>query len=184
MPIPVIVSQWMVLFPLALLLYLHQRGESRNIAYWWIAGAYAVSWVADWLADLLPVQIPSLVYPIVQSAIVGAVLLSAPDGRVFVWALCGLALVAIGFLPDLDVLLRTVAWLVISVAAWRAQTIGLTRAALLVTFGAGLIGWYAFLILQSVPSWYGYHLCWAVGVLLYCGAIWSPSNVLRVQATA
>lgn len=178
------VTWHMALLPVLVLLSLHQSGAKRDVAYWWIAGAFAVSWVADALAHVVDPHVTTLCYPIVQSAIIGAVLLRQREGRQFVYVsvLCGLF--AIVFLPSYDVLLRTVAWSAVTVMAMQARRqIGLTSLALTTSFGVGLVSWYLYNLTPSFETWAVYQAVRALGLFIFCAACCARVPVLRVQAT-
>src|SRR5947208_264158 len=111
LPLPEIAHQ-MSLLPLLWLALLHARGVHRDAAWWWIAGAFGVSWLADTAAHWVSPWMVSAVYPVSQSAIIGAVLLGRRDAMAFLGALVCMALLSL-FWEGVNgpmILLRTVAW--------------------------------------------------------------------------
>lgn len=178
------VAHWMALLPLTFLM-VRAVNSDVNPAWFWLAGAFAVSWLADSWADMLPEPqrwVPSLVYPLAQSALVGAVLLSKRRAYLALALLTGLGLASAALFgahgPDL--LLRGVAWagVVAIVAAHRGLPSRL-RIALSVYFGLGCLAWVAFMGKQVVATWYAYQLVRLAGLVLFCDAASRPAE-LRV----
>jgi hypothetical protein len=171
--------------PFAWLAWLAARGERRDIAWWWLAGAFFVSFIADSfaLAGVEP-WLMSLVYPVSQAAIVGAVLLDREDAVLFV-----LALGLIGFLAVLwkgvgtpDVLVHTVAWASIAIIALDREALGKLRLALLVAFGFGWLAWLGYTLSLGWPTWLAYQGVRAIGIGTFCWAAAKPGPTFRVLA--
>jgi hypothetical protein len=161
------------------------RRQRRDAAWYWLAGAFFVSWIADSfaLAGIEP-WLMSLVYPVSQAAIVGAVLLEREDAALFV-----LALVIVGILAVLwkgvgtpDVLVHTVAWGSIVCVAFDRDALGKLRLALIVAFGFGLVAWLGYTLTPGWPSWLAYQGVRALGIGTFCWAAAKPGPTFRVLA--
>jgi hypothetical protein len=173
------------LIPFAWLAWLAGRGERRAREWWWLAGAFLVSWIADAfaLAGVEP-WLMSLVYPVTQAAIVVAVLLDREEAIVFVVALVLVGLIAVLWrgVGAPDVLLRTVAWLGIALVAFDRIALGRLRVALLLAFGLGWLAWCSYTIDPGYPTWLAYQGIRALGAGAFCWATMKPGPTLRVVA--
>ena len=150
-------------------------GVALDDGWWWVAGAFAVSFLADVLALLLPTWLTALVslgYPILQAGIIAAVLLPKSMARLFMVGLllAGLAAVAIEGTATVDVLLRTVAWLGVCGLVWGRYAMGRLRTVLLYGFGLLWAVWCLHAAFLIVPTWGLYQgvrlavalgFCWA-----------------------
>jgi hypothetical protein len=184
------IAHHMALLPVALLSGLSVRHHRRDAAWWFLAGAFAISWVADTVADfLLPADrvVPSLVYPVSQSALVVAVLMP----RLVALLLLGL-MVGTGCLVVLqhgittpDIALRSVAWPAVACVAWMRKELPVPlRACLLVYFGLGWVAWLVHVEWLTVATWYPYQLIRLLGLLLFCWAAVETGPHLRVMRRA
>lgn len=171
---------WVALLPVLVLVSLHQSGRPREAVYWWVGVAFAVSWVADALAHVVDSHITSLVYPLVQSAIIGAVLLRQRDALELVLVAVGAGLLAVCSLPSYDVLLRTVAWAPIAYLAWHRPERDLAGFSLVISFGLGLVFWYGYNVAPSFDSWAAYQFVRAVGLLAFGAACCQRVPTLRL----
>jgi hypothetical protein len=180
----VTVSFWMGLLPIAWLSIRRARGQRSAAVWWWVAGAFGISWIADLIAQFLPTQdrwAVSLVYPVSQTAIIGAVLLPRRIAQALLGCLAVLAIIAaltqgIGT-PDL--MLRAVAWLSIVATVWLTSNIPIRlQACLLVSFGLGLAAWMALIRWGSVQTWYAYQETRLAGLLLFCWAVSQESSTM------
>ena len=184
----------MGLLPLAFLGVLRARGQRRDVAWLWLAIAFAVSWLADVVSSALAAPdrwIVSLVYPIAQAAIVGRVLLT----RRRAIALLGL-LVLTGCVAVLwrgvegpDAVLRSIAWLsVVAIVADRPELPARLQWCLFVYFGVGWLSWIAHVewihehphAHGIAPTWYAYQGVRLAGLLLFCWAAMKPGPSLRL----
>jgi hypothetical protein len=169
--------------PLAWLAMLATRGRRCDVAWWWLAGAFFVSFIADSfaLAGVEP-WLMSLVYPVSQAAIVGAVLLDREEAVIFVAALMAIGVVAVLWLGvgTPDVLVHTVAWASIAIVALDRESLGRLRLALLVSFGFGWLAWIGYTISPSWPTWLCYQGVRALGAWCFCWAASHPAPRLRV----
>jgi hypothetical protein len=174
------------LIPLVALTVLRMLGNRRDAAYWWLAGAFAVSWLADAPVDHMPREfhwIPSAVYPVSQSALIGAVLLS----RRRAVALLGL-LVAVGLVAAFwtgakgpDILLHSVAFLaVVAIVADRPELPQRLQACLFVYFGLGWVAWLVHARWLVLATYYPYQAIRLAGLLLFCWAAMKPSPNLKI----
>lgn len=160
--------------------WLAYRHEQRDVAFWWIAGAFAMGGVADILAFLgLGWETVSHVYPVGQSALIAAVLL---DKHTALWLLCGLGwasfLSLLVFPTHTDVPLHTAAWGSLAWIGWRAKGCPF-RPVLLWAFGAALLAWYWFAWTRSLESWLALQGCYAVGLGWFCLAASRTRNGLK-----
>jgi hypothetical protein len=167
----------MALIPLAWLVVLTIRKRPRDVAWWWLALALAVSWVADTAALWVDPWFIGLVYPVTQAALVAAVFLDRLDAARFV-----VALVVVGVTDALwhgvegpDLLLRTVAWGAVTGIVWERPALGRLRTALLVAFGLALLCWWGYAIAPGWWSWGAYQLARLAGILLFCFAAAHPA---------
>lgn len=180
------VAHWMALIPLVWLTWLGFRGASRDVAWWWIATAFAVSWFADTAAHFTPQANNawlSLVYPVSQTAIVGAVLLPRRRAVGLLAVLIGTSIVAILWhgveMPD--VVLRSVAWLAVVAIVWSERALpSRLRLCLAVYFGLGLVTWLVHVRWLIVPTWYPYQATRLAGLVLFCWATAQPTPILRL----
>lgn len=178
MPLVAYVTWHMALIPL---LWLALRGE-RRAEWWWLAGAFGVSWLADttalWWANPWLVN---AVYPVSQAGIVGAVLLARQEARLFVGLLVvvGILTVLTEGLTGPDILLETVSAGGVVVIVW-PRPLGRLRLALLVAFGGGWLAWMGYLLDPGWLWWSVYQLLRAVGYGLFCWASLRPGPVLRL----
>lgn len=166
----------MGLVPLVWLVWLRFRGRQSGIAWWWLATAFVVSWLADTAALWVNPDLVGNLYPITQAALVGAVLLDRLEAAQFAVGLGLVAIVAVLWRGPLgiDVLLRTVAWGGVGGLAW--QTPARVRTSLLVTFGLGLLAWWGYALDPSWPTWLLYQATRAGGIVLFCMAASDPST--------
>lgn len=153
-------------------------------AYWIIALAFGVSFIADTVSMHEPslAWLISLVYPVSQAALIAAVLLPRRDTITFVCALVvsGLVSVALRGTQGPDVLLRTVAWLGLAFLVMDRWALGRLRTALVVYFGVGWMAWLLRAIYLTVPWWYVTQSVRLAGILLFCWAVMQPGPRLRV----
>lgn len=172
------------LIPLLWLAFLTFRGKAVGIEWWWLAGVFAVSWLADTAAHWGNSWAVGLLYPVSQAAIVGLVFLSRRDALYLIIALGGVGLLDVfGFGFEIpDILVRTVAWLSITGIVWRLPQLERLRTSLLVTFGAGWLCWMGYAINPGWFSWSGYQFTRLLGILLFCWAATSPLPRLKISA--
>lgn len=166
----------MGLVPLAWLVLLRLRGRRIDVAWLWLALAFAVSWLADTAALVVDPDLVGNLYPITQAAIIGAVFLDRIEAAQFAAALVIVAIVAILWRGPLgaDVLLRTVAWGgVVGLVADR-WALGRLRTALLVSFGLGTLTWWGYAAWPGLNSWLFYQGVRALGIAWFCWAAVHP----------
>ncbi len=156
----------------------HGRGV-RDASRWWVASAFAVSFVADVASFFLaPMDrwIVSIVFPVSQTAILGAVLLSR-KGADFVLAALILAAIGAVFWHGVegpDVLLPTVASAsVVGIVVGRWD-LGHLRTGLLIYFGLGLLAWYSYAMWPGWSSYAVYQAARATGIGFVVRALSSP----------
>lgn len=159
------------LVPLAWLLLLRSASVRRGTAWWWLAGAFGVSWLADTAAHWVNPWLVSAVYPVSQAALIAAVFASRVEAQRFlsIMVLAGLAAVVV----DATILLRTVAWGGIVGLLWPFPK-GPLRTALLLAFAGGWLAWVGYLLDPGWPSWGIYQGVRAGSVGVFCVAAWKP----------
>jgi hypothetical protein len=172
----------MGLIPLVFLAVRQVRGQRAGAAWWWLALAFAVSWLADTAALFVDPDLVGNLYPVTQAALVGAVLLDRLDAMRLAVALVIVGVVAVLWHGPLgiDVLLRTVAWGSVAWIAWERPALGRLRDCLVVAFGAGLVAWWWYAFAPGWWSWGVYQGVRLLGILLFCGAAARPAPQLRV----
>jgi hypothetical protein len=124
----------------------------------------------------------SLVYPVSQAAIIGAVLLDRGEALFFVCALVMVGVTAVlwrgvGF-PD--VVVHTVAWGSVALIALDRPALGRLRLALLVAFAGGWLAWVGYTITPGWTTWLCYQGVRAAGLACFCWAATRPIPRLRV----
>jgi hypothetical protein len=180
------VAHHMALLPLATLAVIRLRGHRRDVAWWWLAVAFGVSWIADSVAHLIPMDdraIVSLVYPISQASLMAAVLLSRANALVFVGVLvlAGIAVIIQHGATGPDVALRSVAWLFVAgIARVRKELPIPLRASMFVYFCLGWIAWLIHVQWLVVETWYPYQGIRLFGLLLFCWAVIETGPHLRI----
>lgn len=179
------VAHQMALLPLVWLACLAHAGKARDAAWWWLASAFAVSWLADTATDLLPKTVdwvPVLAYPVAQSALVGAVFLTRRLATVLLVALAGVALlVAVsGGSRGPDIILTSAACLaVVGIVLERPSIPPRLRLSLLVYFGVGLIAWVGHAFRLDLGTYYAYQAVRLLGLILFCWAAIGPERSLK-----
>lgn len=162
----------MALLPLLWLSIQHGRGRSSGLAWWWIACAYAISWLADNAAHVIDPWTINRIYPVSQAAIIGAVFLCRLDALRFTLTLMTVGIVCI-FVSGMafpDICTHTVAWLTIVGIVWDRWALGWLRSTLIISFGLGLIGYIAYAYWPSWPTWTLYHSIRLIGMFWFCWA--------------
>lgn len=170
------VAHQMGAVPLVWLAWLHFRGEQRDVAWWWLAGAFFISWIADSIAHVVQAPLIGMAYPVTQGGIVAAVFLSRRDAMWFVAALVivgGADVLWRGLEPH-DILLRTVAWGSAAGIIYQLPQLGRLRTSLLVTFGLGLLSWYGYALWPGWSFYLVYQSTRLLGILLFCWAATDP----------
>ena len=163
-------TEWAHLLGLVPLLWLVLSGRRHPAAWWWLAAAYGISFLADSAAHWLNPDIVGNLYPLSQAAIIGLVLLPRQDAAHFLGLLMVTSVVALGWQGPTgrDVLLRTVAWGGVVGMAW--ITTGPGRSALLVSFGLGLLAWWCYAVDPGWATWSEYQALRVVGTVMFCWA--------------
>lgn len=162
------VAHWIGLVPLC---WLAVR-RSSNAAYWWLAVAYGISWLADTAAHWVDPWLIGMVYPVSQAALIGAVLLTRKQAEWFTVALMGTGLVAaLEGGMGANVLVAVVAWGGICGLVIDRFGMDQLRTALLFSFGGGLVAWLAFAGSPSLMTWGLYQSVRLIGTLMFCYAV-------------
>lgn len=175
------------LIPLAWLLVRAWRGKSIDAAWWWLAAAFGVSWLADAPIDFIPHSadwLPNFLYLVSQTAIIGAVLLPRREQAVSLLAF----LVAVGILAAVsfgadkpDAVLHSVAWTsVVLIVLMRPDLPALLRLSLVLGFGVRLLTWLIRVRWPIVATWYPDQLVRLASLLVFCWAATEPTSQLRL----
>lgn len=172
----------MAALPIVWLGWLHFRGREPGIAWWWLAGAFFVSWLADTAAHFANPWLGSQVYPVSQAALIGAVFLARRDVTLLIVTLAVVGLVDVFWfgVGDFDIFLRTVAWLSIVGIVYPLWPLGRLRGSLLVSFGIGWLCWLGYAIDPGWTTWSAYQLTRLAGIVLFCVAATSPLPHLKL----
>lgn len=153
------------------LLWLVLRRE-RNTWWWWIAAGYGVSWVADTLSHWILRDLIYNVYPLSQAGLILAMVVPEKSPRwtvdLTVLGCASILLFGIPFLWPLHV----AAWGSLAVVGWRCT--GWLRAALLMSFGVGLVAWSATQLQPGWAAWIAFQSTRLVGTALLCAAMTAP----------
>lgn len=172
------------LVPLA---WIALRREPFAAHWWWLAVAFAVSFVADAVALTQPKFDRwwlTLVYPVAQSGLIGATLLpTRRQAKLFVTLLGAVAVLAVVVrgTKGPDVVLDAVASLgVVCIVLARKELPARLRLALAVYFGGGWATWLIHARWLTVATWYPYQASRLAGVLLFCWAAVGPERELRL----
>lgn len=169
----------MALLPLLALVVLHLNGQPRGPEWWCLAAAFGVSWLADWAAHWLPPLSISLVYPVLQTALVCAVFLVRRHAMYYTLALVGVG-VSAALLPVAgDVFLRLFAWVSIAFIVWPLP-LGRVRQALILYFFVGLAAWMAYRMAPGWPTWLVYQSVRAVALGMMAWAAVRPRPALSL----
>lgn len=149
-------------------------------AYWWLAGAFGVSFLADSVARYSDPFWVSRVYPVSQAALVAAVFLSRSEALWTLGALVVLGLLGVFLEPaGPELFTHTCAWGLAALLAYEVAPEPLRRS-LLVYFGWGTLAWFAYVAVPGYPSWLAYQGTRLVGIGLFGYACWKPAPQLRL----
>jgi len=161
----------MALVPLA---WLAVRGE-RRAEWWWLAAAFAVSWLADTAAHFGDPFLFGTVYPVGQAGLVVIVLAERRAAVAFIGLLMVAGVVAVLWegLSGPALFLETIAAAIVVSVAWHLPHRRL-RATLLAAFGVGWVAWVGYTLAPGWTSWGIYQGVRAVGLALFCWASCSP----------
>lgn len=170
------------LLPLLWLVALRWRGRTIGVEWFWLAGAFAASWLADTAAHWMGPFLVSPVYLVSQASIVGFVFLSRRDAITLVGVLVAVGIGAVLWkgVEGPDVLLHTAAWLPIVWIVWPLKQLGWLRTSLLVAFGVGWVCWMGYAIWPGWGSWLFYQSARLNSILLFCWAATSPLPRLKL----
>jgi hypothetical protein len=177
------VTHWMALVPLAFLAWRHVTVTRSDAAYWWLALAFSVSWLADTAAHWVSPDLVGNLYPQLQAALIAAVFLQRREAWFVTVSLAAVSLVIVALdgAAGFDVLLRSVAFATVCGVVLDRWALGPLRTALLVYFGAGLIAWYAYAAWPSWATWGVYQSMRALGLVLFCLAARDPRPKLVIR---
>jgi hypothetical protein len=165
--------------PLLWLLALRVGGRSSTADWWWMAGAFGVSLVADVAGRLASPVFVSQLYVILQAALFVMVLAEARwvVGLIALFLAVGSVSIALRDGQGLDVLLHLVAWGTVAGLAWRVAADRL-KVALLCYFGLGAALWACYVASPGWWTWGGYQVTRLLGVGLWSAAAWHAARRL------
>lgn len=176
----------MALIPLLWLALLRFKGRACGVEWWWIAGVFFVSWLADTAAHYFNPWVGSEVYPMLQAAIIALVFLSRRDALklILVVGAAGLLDLALFGISSWDILLRTVAWGAVIGIVYPLTQIVRLRLTLLMLFLGGLLAWYAYAIWPGWWSWSIYQASRFMAITFFCWAAYHPEPHLKILRRA
>lgn len=171
-------AQCLGLVPALTLLTLRRAGRVVPSAWWWMAWAFAVSFVADAASLVLTHPLVSQTYPVTQAALFLLILLPQAEA---VAVIGGLLAVAAGSLwlrqgEGLDFPLHAVAWGSIAVAAWHVLRPGWLRAALGMGFAALVVAWAGYVAVPGWWTWGGFQMVRAMQAAAFAVAAWQGTS--------
>lgn len=156
--------------------WLASQRERRRV-WWWLAGALAISWVADTVAHWVHPWLVSAVYPVSQAGLIAALLVPKKVAATFVAVLVWAGVISLQLGQRPEILLHTVAWLGLAVLVYRLPP-SLLREALFLYFGLGWVAWLAYTLDPGWASWGTYQGVRALGLLWFCWAQRQPERRL------
>lgn len=170
-PWPFEVAHALGAVPLLYLAWLAIRYERRDASFWWLAGGYLVSFLADTASHWTGHPLVSSTYPILQSGLIAAAILNDRDMTIYVLIMGWAATAALGFqgVTGVDILLHTVCWLSLVGLAYQAKGVPF-RSALMLGFGLGWLAWVWYAGWPGWGSWAGFQLTRVAGCALFCVA--------------
>lgn len=149
------------LVPLTALVWLRGRGERRGATWWWLAVAFAVSFLADVAGMVGYGTLASSTYPLLQAGLCAWVLLPRAQATRATLLLAFAAGVSLAIRmaegPEavrkgLDLVLHVVGWHMVALAAWGRVPDGWLRITLSVGFAALSWVWVAFVLVRALPD--------------------------------
>jgi hypothetical protein len=172
------------LVPLAWLGVLRLRGKVCDPAWWWLAGAFFVSWLADTATHIASPWLVGATYPLAQMAVIAFVFLNRTDALQFILAVAivGVADFFWHGVEGPNILLRTVSWLSVAGIMFPLWQLGRLRTALLVYFTGGWALWMAYAYAPGWTSWGLYQITRLAGILLFCWAASNPLPQLKLSS--
>ena len=170
--------------PILVLGALRLGGRPVPSAWWLMALAFGVSFVADTAVDLgMSPLVISQTYPVTQAALFLLILLPQAEA---VAVIGGLLAVAAGSLWDpllglrqgegLDFPLHAVAWGSIAAAAWHVLRPGWLRAALGMGFAALVVAWAGYVAVPGWWTWGGFQMVRAMQAAAFAVAAWQGTS--------
>jgi hypothetical protein len=157
--------------------------RERQAVWWWIAVAFAVSWVADIGARFGNPWLPAAVYPISQVGIIAVVLAHTQRaGLIYVLLLTVAGMVSVLWegVSGPVLLLEAVAAGVVIDVLWNRPELGRLRWVLWLAFVGGLLPWIGYLLAPSLVMWVLWQAVRAASLGLFCWASAAPRPELRV----
>lgn len=154
-----------------------RQGYKTGAEWWWMGVAFSVSFVADSAAHWVSPLLVSLVYPLSQAALFGAIVIldvKKKWGFLMLLLLAGLfSVLARGVLKP-DYILTTVAFGGLSIVLYPLRSLGVLRLALLGYFGLGVAYWGLYCAWPSTTSYLLFQGSRLLGISLFCYAASRP----------
>lgn len=124
-------------------------------AWWWMAAAFGVSFVADALSLVVGHTVVSQVYPVAQAALFLAVLVERPAALYWIGGLLAVAGASLAYRlgEGLELPLHAVAWLAVAVTAVLSLRPSLLRNTLGAGFAALTLAWAWFYREPTFAAW-------------------------------
>lgn len=168
---PFLVAHGLGAIPLLAVMLARPHGR----AYWGVAFALFVSFVADWCARTWGQWPVSVSYPIAQVGIIAAAILTRKEvlGVALVCTVAAVSSVYFFGVESPDVLVRIIAFsTAVGIAVECAPYLDdRLTASLIVYFGAGLVAWLFYVMDPGWWSWCLYQCTRLAGILLFCASM-------------
>jgi hypothetical protein len=144
--------------------------RERRVLWWWIAGAFAISWLAD-AATLVgyPTWVPASIYPVGQAGLLAVVLAQRPAPWLGLLMVAGIVGVYWEGVTGPTLILDTIAAGVVVRVAWSLTYVPL-RLTLLMAFWVGGIAWIGYVLWPGWTSWGLYQGIRAASLGMFCWA--------------
>lgn len=158
------------LVPLLAVALLRPKGS----AWWWLAVAFGVSFVADLASLWWGHPLISQTYPVLQAGLFALVIAPRPVaiGTIGLVAVASAVSLGLRIAEGLDFMLHAVAWGSTAILARRYLIPGALRTALLLGFGGGVVAWTGFVIDPGWFWWLALQTTRALAAGWFCVAVW------------
>lgn len=141
-------------------------------AFWWVAFAFTVSYVADYGTHVgISPFVVSRTYPVLQAICLGVAFLGVAAAERWAVFLFLVAFVLSLVWRSDTLMLRAFCWLGACAIALEEAPRDLRRA-IVVSFGLGWLAWAVDTNWRVAAAWYAYHGVWVLGELFFIGAVW------------
>lgn len=167
------------LVPLAVVVW-YRTAITTQSAYWWLAGAFGVSFLADLAGLFGGGYLASQTYPLLQAGLVALVIAPRPIAVLTIGALAFISAVSLAWrmAAGLDVLLHVAAWGSTAALASRNLTPGPLRATLVWGFALLSLAWVGF---RLEPTFLAWGVMQGVRLAMALGFAWAVREAARAQ---